>query len=134
LVSQIEAGLLDTPETRLILENALLPMLAQNIDTVVLGCTHYPFVIPLIQDIVTDAVRVIDPAPAIARQASRLLDLQPFSQIPASSGDLLAAGPNGIQIFTSGDPVAFSGLLPKLINLNLPVKKVCWQDMVLQFC
>ncbi len=134
LVSQIEAGLLDTRDTRLILENALLPMLAQNIDTVVLGCTHYPFVIPLIQDIVTDSVRVIDPAPAIARQASRLLDLQLLRRIPSGSGEISVLGPNGIQIFTSGDPVAFSGLLPKLMKLNLPVKKVCWQDLVLQYC
>lgn len=134
LVTQIEAGFLDTPETRLILENALLPMLAKNIDTVVLGCTHYPFVIPLIQEIVTDLVRVIDPAPAIARQASRLLDLQPFRQVPSSSGEISEVSPNGIQIFTSGDPVSISGLLPKLIKLNLPVKKVCWRNLVLQLC
>ncbi len=49
------------------LEEALRPMLAENIDTVVLGCTHYPFVIPLIQQIVGPEVRVIDPAPAVAR-------------------------------------------------------------------
>ena len=49
-------------------------MLEQNIDTVVLGCTHYPFVIALIQQIVGENVRVIDPAPAVARQALRLLD------------------------------------------------------------
>jgi glutamate racemase len=73
LVPQIEKGDLDGPETRQILTNALDPMIAQNIDTVVLGCTHYPFVIPLIQQIVGPNVRVIDPAPAIARQTKRLL-------------------------------------------------------------
>ena len=52
LVEQIEAGDLDGPETRRILERALIPMLAQGIDTVVLACTHFPFVIPLIQEIV----------------------------------------------------------------------------------
>src|SRR6266545_8167399 len=51
LVQQIEQGKLDNEETRRILEAALLPMLEKNIDTVVLGCTHYPFVIPLIQEI-----------------------------------------------------------------------------------
>src|SRR5512146_1221758 len=74
LVRQIEAGDLDGPETRAILESALRPMLARNIDTVVLGCTHYPFVIDLIQEIVGDGVRVIDAAPAVARQAKRLLE------------------------------------------------------------
>ncbi len=58
-------------ETRRILETALIPMLAQGIDTVVLGCTHFPFVIPLIQEIAGPEVRVIDPAPAVARQAAR---------------------------------------------------------------
>ena len=58
------------------LENALHPMLAKNIDTVVLGCTHYPFVIPLIEQIVGENVRVIDPAPSVAKQAKRLLEAQ----------------------------------------------------------
>ena len=74
LVEQIEAGDLDGPRTRAILEQALHPMLERNIDTVVLACTHYPFVIPLIQNIVGPNVRVIDPAPAVARQTMRLLE------------------------------------------------------------
>jgi glutamate racemase len=73
LVEQIEDGNLDGEETHRILEEAVTPMLAEGIDTVVLGCTHYPFVIPLIQEIVGPHVRVIDPAPAIARQVGRLL-------------------------------------------------------------
>jgi glutamate racemase len=74
LVKQIEAGNLAGAETRQILTNALEPMLEKGIDTVVLGCTHYPFVIPLIEEIVGPEVRVIDPAPAVARQVGRLLD------------------------------------------------------------
>jgi glutamate racemase len=74
LVPHIEAGNLASPETRSILERALLPMLEQGIDTVVLGCTHYPFVIPVIREIVGEQVRIIDPAPAVARQVMRLLD------------------------------------------------------------
>ena len=74
LVEQIEAGNLDGKETAIILERAIKPMLAANIDTIVLGCTHYPFVIPLIKEIAGPDVRVIDPAPAIARQVGRLLD------------------------------------------------------------
>ncbi len=46
LVQEIEQGNLEGRETRQILEGALVPMLEKNIDTVVLGCTHYPFVIP----------------------------------------------------------------------------------------
>lgn len=73
LVAQIEAGDLDSAETDAILRKALEPMLENGIDTVVLGCTHYPFVIPQIQRIVGPGVRVIDPAPAVARQVGRLL-------------------------------------------------------------
>ncbi len=82
LVGQIEAGDLDGPATRQILEEALLPMLAQGADTVVLGCTHYPFVIPLIQQIVGPRVRVIDPAPAVARQVRRILEVQGLRHPP----------------------------------------------------
>jgi glutamate racemase len=74
LVEQIEAGNLEGKETAIILEGAIKPMLAAKIDTIVLGCTHYPFVIPLIEEIAGPGVRVIDPAPAIARQVGRLLD------------------------------------------------------------
>lgn len=74
LVEQIEAGSLDGKETAIILEEAIKPMLAARIDTIVLGCTHYPFVIPLIKEIAGPDVRVIDPAPAIARQVGRLLE------------------------------------------------------------
>ena len=51
-------------------------MLAQQIDTIVLGCTHYPFVIPMIEELSGPSVHVIDPAPAIARQVRRLLQPQ----------------------------------------------------------
>lgn len=73
LVEQIEAGNLEGAETAKILEGAIKPMLAAKIDTIVLGCTHYPFVIPLIESIAGEGVRVIDPAPAVARQVQRLL-------------------------------------------------------------
>ena len=72
LVQEIERGNLEGPETRRILEDALLPMMERNIDTVVLGCTHYPFVIPLIERIVGGNVRVIDPAPSVARQVRHM--------------------------------------------------------------
>jgi glutamate racemase len=73
LVERIEAGDLDGDETRRLLEGAVRPLLAQGADTIVLACTHYPFVIPLLRSIVGDAVQVIDPSPAIARQVKRVL-------------------------------------------------------------
>jgi glutamate racemase len=108
LVQQIEQGNLDGEETRRILEEALLPMLEQNIDTVVLGCTHYPFVIPLIQRIVGVDVRVIDPAPAVAKQARRLLEARGLRKESRSGGD--------IKFYTSGDPYSLQSMLPVLLG------------------
>ena len=118
LVQQIELGDLDGPATHRILERALNPMLERNIDTVVLGCTHYPFVISLIQDIVGERVRVIDPAPAIARQAGRVLQ----------GGDLGNPGETRGQMrfFTSGVAKGFDVLLPRLLGERGPVSGVHW--------
>jgi len=118
LVEQIEKGNLDGPEPRQILERALAPMLAGGIDTVVMGCTHYPFVIPLIESITGPGVRTIDPAPAIARQVRRLLEqnrfLNPFAKVGA------------MQFHTSGTPGTLAGLLPRLLGEAGPVEGVTW--------
>lgn len=119
LVQQIERGALETKKTRSILESALNPMLDHGIDTVVLGCTHYPFVIPVIQEIVGPDVRVIDPAPAVARQVERVLDLYGMKSTTEYSVMPLA--------YTSGKLLPFKSLLPKLIDLQCQVQKVRWE-------
>jgi len=120
LVQQIERGELDSSKTRAILESALLPMLDLGIDTIVLGCTHYPFVIPLIQEIVGPDVCVIDPAPAVARQVSRLLDSKGRRAEPPISGTL--------RFFTSGNATRFEAMLPKLLHETGEVREVVWDD------
>lgn len=118
LVAQIEQGDLTGPRTRVVLEDALLPMLGRGIDTVVLGCTHYPFVIPLIQEIAGENVRVIDPAPAVARQAKRRLEALGLKH-PA--GDLAS-----IRLFTSGNTEALQTLLPSFVGETAAVQAVAW--------
>jgi glutamate racemase len=118
LVQQIEQGNLDGKETRQILEDALLPMLQKNIDTVVLGCTHYPFVIPLIQQIVGDGIRVIDPAPAVAKQTGRLLEAKRLRNSSGSKGD--------IEFYTSSDPDLLKSLLPQLLGEAGDAQRVTW--------
>lgn len=119
LVQQIEHGALATKKTRAILESALQPMIDRGIDTVVLGCTHYPFVIPLIQRIVGPDVNVIDPAPAVARQVTRILESHGIragwtkSQMPL--------------LFTSGNLSSFKSSLPKLFDEAGKVQKVLWK-------
>jgi len=119
LVAQIEAGELESPRTRFILEEALMPMLEKGIDTVVLGCTHYPFVIPLIEEIVGPDVRVIDPAPAVARQVGRQLEAQGLHQPGEEPGKL--------EILTTGDPQRLECLLPRLLGERARVSPIKWQ-------
>jgi glutamate racemase len=120
LVAQIEKGDLDGDETRAILEDALRPMLSRGIDTVVLGCTHYPFLIPLIEQVVGENVRVIDPAPAVARQAKRLLEA---GGIKKPAGE-----PAPVRFYTSGDAGALTSILPKFLGESGPVEYVTWKD------
>jgi glutamate racemase len=119
LVEQIEKGELESRKTRQILEFALCPMLDRGIDTIVLGCTHYPFAIPLIKEIVGSDVRVIDPAPAIARQVLRLLD---SSEI--RTGNL---GSGTINFYTSSKASRLKSLLPKLLDESGVIRAVVWE-------
>lgn len=73
LVEQVERGQLDSAATRALLAAYLSPLLAAGVDTLVLGCTHYPFLAPLIRDIVGPDVAIVDPAAAVAREAARRL-------------------------------------------------------------
>jgi glutamate racemase len=123
LVEQIEAGYLNSQKTRDILENALLPMIEKGIDTIVLGCTHYPFVISLIKDIAGEGIRVIDPAPAIARQVDRMLNERSLKDIDQD--------PVSMKFYTTGDPVEFSNYLPKLLLEIGNVKKLMWRKNIL---
>ena len=118
LVGQIEKGELDSVATREILEKALHPMLARGIDTVVLGCTHYPFIIPLIKKIVGSEVRVIDPAPAVARQAGRLLEMAGLRNA--------SVGPGFYRFFTSGDALRLAMQLPILLGESGEVHQIAW--------
>ncbi|MGD9504216.1 MAG: glutamate racemase [Syntrophobacteraceae bacterium] len=72
-VPLVEEGWLDHPVTRLTAQEYLKPVLAEDIDTLVLGCTHYPLLKPLIQETVGEEIRLVDSAEAIAEQAYRLL-------------------------------------------------------------
>jgi glutamate racemase len=127
LVSQIEAGCLEGMETRRILEDALRPMLAQGVDTIVLGCTHYPFVIPLIQEIAGPGVSVIDPAPAVARQVQRLLETGGEKPgLAEQTGTAERAAP--VEFYTSGDPEQLQGQLPVLLGEKGEVARIEWNQ------
>jgi len=127
LVTQIENGALDSAETRRILEEALRPMLDQGIDTVVLGCTHYPFVIPLIQQITGPGVRVIDPAPAVARQVQRLLVASSLSDLDTLPQMGISGRPRHLlHFFTTGDASRLERVVSGLLSEKCPVESLSW--------
>ena len=108
LVEQIEAGELATPRTEQMLRGWIEPLLRRGIDGVVLGCTHYPFVRPLIERICGAGVRVIDPSAAVARQAGRVLrELEGQPAAPAgTAGETI--------YFTTGGVASFAQAVQRL--------------------
>ncbi len=73
LVELIEAGKENSDETRALLESYLEPMLQAQMDCLVLGCTHYPYLIPLLNEILPKEVQIIDSGEAVARQTEAIL-------------------------------------------------------------
>ena len=73
LVSLIEEGKLDSKELKQLLQTYLRPMIDQNIDYLVLGCSHYPYLIPEIKKILPSHIAIIDSGEAVARQTKNIL-------------------------------------------------------------
>ena len=94
-VELVERGILDGPEADATVRKSLQPLLDVGADRIVLGCTHYPFLRPVIEAAAGPGVQVIDPAPAVARQTVRMLDA---NAIP------LGDGPFRVDLHVSGDP------------------------------
>ena len=106
-VQLVERGELDGPETERVVRASLQPLLDAGADTIVLGCTHYPFLRPVIERIAGPDVQVIDPAPAVARQLVKVLTDR---GIPISSH----SGPDpespAVELLSSGDPATLHAL------------------------
>ncbi|WP_298488871.1 glutamate racemase [uncultured Maribacter sp.] len=74
LVPLIEKGELQSVELKNLLHEYLQPMLKEGIDYLVLGCTHYPYLIPLIKEIVPGKIKIIDSGEAVAKQTKAILE------------------------------------------------------------
>lgn len=119
LVEQVEGGNLVGAETESMLRQYLDPLLAQGADQLVLGCTHYPFLIPTIQRIVGDGVQIIDPSPAVARRTKQVLEEKGLLN-PRREGGRYT-------FYTTGDGDIFDGMLKRLASVEGPVKKPRWE-------
>lgn len=102
LVELIEQGDLYSPALRALLMHYLEPLLAAGCDTLILGCTHYPFLRPLLAELLPEAIALVDTGAAVARQLHRLL---------ANESQLNAAAPAPVQYWTSGNVPHFKKVL-----------------------
>ena len=84
LVQLIENGNLNSPEMTRLLESYLQPMIEANIDYLVLGCSHYPYLIPQIKRIIPEHIQIIDSGEAVARQTKNILREVGFSDAEKS--------------------------------------------------
>lgn len=105
LVEQVERGHLTGADTRRLIERYTAPLLAQGADTIILGCTHYPFLAPLIRAVVGADVALIDTGEAVARQVQRRIQ----TELPHRS-----SGEAGARFFTSGDAGQASAIMSLL--------------------
>jgi len=142
LVDLIELGQFDTPAVDAMLERYVAPLIAQGADTLVLGCTHYPFVRAAIARIAarhaTQAVTLIDTGDAVARKLARLLDagglLRAAPDAPSASADVTTqAGALAIAEvdtaallfgYTTASAAALSGAFADLLDLTPPIDAV----------
>ena len=75
LVDIVEKGLIQEPETKDYIKILVKPLIEKNIDHLVLGCTHYPFLIDVLKEVLPSNINIVNPAPAVIIQAKRVLEL-----------------------------------------------------------
>jgi glutamate racemase len=117
LVQAIERGDTGSPALRALLADYLHRMLDEGADTVVLGCTHYPFLIATIRDIVGDRLSIVDTSDAIARQLVRVLDQHDLR----APDDTRAAPP---RFCSTGEGRQLQALASTLLALDAPVESI----------
>lgn len=105
LVQLIENGDINSPEMTTLLESYLKPMIDANIDYLVLGCSHYPYLIPQIKKILPEHIQIIDSGYAVAKQTQKLLR----EKIGFSSAE-------------NSEPIFYSNTNPKVLNEILEFK------------
>lgn len=112
-VEAVERGDLDPPESEDALRRFLSPLLERNVDAIVFGCTHYPFLTHLVRDVVGPHIPIINSGEGVARQTARVL---------ASHGLLYPTPRKGtLTVYTSGDPDAVRPVVEKLIGEQIEV-------------
>jgi glutamate racemase len=123
LVEQVESGDLYSDKTRELVSRYVLPLVAQGVDIIVLGCTHYPFLAPLIEEIAGPGVTVIDSGAAVARQLKARLE----------KADILSNSVVGsVQFWSSDYSGTAQGVISQLWQTQVQVSLL--PESILAFC
>ena len=110
IVPLIENGNLYSEDMRLLLKNYMQPMIEANIDCLVLGCTHYPYLIPILKNMLPKHITIIDSSEAVARQTKTILKDNKLLNTETSNGKP--------QFYTNGDLPILKSLLGKGYNVE----------------
>lgn len=114
LVELVEAGVTGGERVRATLAELLRPLAEAEVDAVVLGCTHYPFLRDAVAEVLGPEVTILDSGPAVARQVRRVVDAR---------GQLAVCGDGGIRVLTTGDPDRVARVVERLWQAPLPVER-----------
>jgi glutamate racemase len=115
LVEQVEKGELNSLQTRALIERYTGPLLARGADTLILGCTHYPFLAALIAEVVGSNVALVDTGAAVARQLQRRIQ----DELPARISATACA-----EFFTSGDAEHAARIMSLLWGEDVSVQRL----------
>ena len=108
-VELVEAGLFDAPETEDAVRACVEPLLARGADVLVLGCTHFPILTPVIQKIAGSGIAIIDTTAAIVRRVADTV----APSLPGTIG--------GLTLYATGDLVRFASGAQCLLDSDAPV-------------
>ena len=120
-VTLVEAGDLESQLTHKTAEEYLRPLREAQIDQLVLACTHFSFLVPILQEVIGPQVTIVDPAPAVARQTGRIVEEL------RNSGEYKGK----ISYFTTGEPDAFFDLSLRLMGEFVTrdqVQQLIWRE------
>jgi glutamate racemase len=115
LVELVEAGETEGEPAVRALSHLLAPLKEARVDTVVLGCTHYPFLRAAVAEVMGPDVTLMDSGRAVANHLERVL---------RAAGALAAGPPAAIRMLTTGNPVAVSRVVRRLWGAGVPVAHV----------
>lgn len=110
LVDLIENGEINSPEMTRLLQKYLHPMIEQDIDYLVLGCSHYPYLIPQISNILPKHIKIIDSGEAVAKQTKNILQEKVGFRTESSKSTQL--------FYTNANPNVLSDILKNSYNVS----------------